>query len=92
MKFVPLVRFLLMLGGGMISTAGATWIIWLLGYADWPKGADVAIARIHGLSMLGGGAMVLCGIVLVALAWGKLDKLNVSVGGNAVELDFDEKG
>jgi hypothetical protein len=87
-----LIRFALMLGGGVISTAGASWIIWLLGYARWPSGADVAIARINGLAMLGGGAMVLCGIVLVALAWGKLDKLNVSVGGNAVELDFDGDG
>ncbi len=93
LRSLPLIRFALMLGGGVVSTVGAAWLIALLGLntGRWPSGEAVAIARINGLTMLGIGALILIGIVLVALAWGKLDRLNLNIGGNSVEIDFDDE-
>lgn len=91
LRDLPLIRFALMLGGGMVSTAGAAWLIILIGHGKWFNSEATAVARINGLTMLGIGCLVLIGIVLVALAWGKLDKLNLNVGGNSVELDFEDE-
>ena len=91
LRGLPLIRFALMLGGGMVSTAGAGWLITLLGYGRWFNSEATAVARINGLTMLGIGCLVLIGIVLVALAWGRLDKLSLNVGCNSVDLDFEDE-
>ncbi len=91
LRGLPLIRFALMLGAGMVATAGAAWLIALIGHGDWPSGEAVALARIESLTWLAVGTLALIGVVLVALAWGQLGKLNVTVAGAAVELDFDEE-
>lgn len=91
LRDLPLIRFALMLGGGMIATAGAVWLIAILGHGDWPAGEAVALARIESLTWLAVGTLILIGVVLVALAWGQLGKLNVTVAGAAFELDFDDE-
>lgn len=90
LKGLPLVRFALMLGGGMVATSGGVWLIAVLAHGRWLRTEAADIARINVLGMLGIGCLVLIGIVLVALAWGQLDKVKVSVGGNEVEADFGE--
>jgi len=90
LRGLPLIRFALMLGGGMVATAGAAWLIILIGHGKWFNSEATAVARINGLTMLGIGCLVLIGIVLVALAWGKLDKLSFNVAGNSVDLDFED--
>lgn len=87
---LPLIRFALMLGGGMVATGGAAWLIGLLAWHKWFQSEAVDISRIQALAAMGLGCLALIGIVLVALAWGKLDKLNLNVGGNSVELDFTD--
>ena len=91
LRGLPLIRFALMLGGGVMATTGAGWLIVLIGYGKWFNSEATAVARINGLTMLGIGCLVLIGIVLVALAWGRLDKLSFNVGGNSVDLDFEDE-
>ena len=91
LRGLPLIRFALMLGGGMVATAGAAWLIILIGHGRWFNSEATAVARINGLTMLGIGCLVLIGIVLVALAWGRLDKLSFNVAGNSVDLDFEDE-
>lgn len=90
LRGLPLIRFALMLGAGMVASAGAAWLIAILGHGRWPAGEAVALARIHSLTWLALGMLALVAIVLVALAWGQLGKLHVTVAGAAVELDFED--
>lgn len=89
LKSLPMIRFALMLGGGMVATSFVAWIQWLLGHGRWPATEAVAIARISALQWLGVGGLAIIAVVMVALAFGQLGKATVGVGGVQVDLDFD---
>ncbi len=89
LKTLPMIRFALMLGGGMVATAFVAWVQGLIGHGRWPATEAVAIARISALQWLGVGALAIIAIVMVALAFGQLGKATVGVGGVQVDLDFD---
>lgn len=85
LRGLPLIRFALMLGGGMVATAfqaGAILLLWLA------TGPDT---KINGFVYIGLANCAVTAIVIVALAFGRLDKLNLTVGGTTVELDFEGK-
>jgi hypothetical protein len=89
LKSLPMIRFALMLGGGVVSTGLVAWIFWLIGHGKWPVTEGVAIARIGALQWLGLGGLLIIAIVMIALAFGQLGKATVGVGGVQVDLDFD---
>lgn len=92
LKALPFVRFGLMLGAGLVCTGGVAWVLYLLGYKSW-AGIDpaVAIELIHGVTWIGLGFLGCIALVLVALAWGQLDKATVTFAGNSIDLDFETK-
>ena len=90
LKSLPMIRFALMLGGGMVATGFVGWIQWLIGHGKWPVTEGVAIARIGALQWLGLGGLAIIAIVMIALAFGQLGKATVGVGGVQVDLDFDK--
>lgn len=90
LQALPLVRFALMLGGGMMATGGVTWAYLLLGHGTWPIGEAVALARINAIMLLGMSSMTVIGIVMVALAFGKLTDLNITTPAGSVSLKVDD--
>lgn len=89
LKSLPMIRFALMLGGGMVATGLVGWVQFLVGHGRWPATEATAIARISALQWLGLGALAIIAIVMIALAFGQLGKATVGVGGVQVDLDFD---
>lgn len=89
LRSLPMIRFALMLGGGVVATSFVAWVQGLIGHGRWPASEAVAIARISALQWLGLGGLLIIAIVMVALAFGQLGKATVGVGGVQVDLDFD---
>lgn len=89
LKALPLIRFALMLGGGAMMTGGAGWITAIIAYGAWP--ASVAPARIEALAWGLIGCLSIIGIVMVALAWGKADKIRIGFRGAEAEFDFEDE-
>ena len=89
LKSLPMIRFALMLGGGIVATIFVTWVQGLIGHGKWPATDAVAIARISALQWLGLGGLAIIAIVMIALSFGQLGKATVGVGGVQVDLDFD---
>lgn len=89
LKSLPMIRFALMLGGGMVATGLVGWVQFLVGHGSWPATEATAIARISALQWLGLGALAIIAIVMIALAFGQLGKATVGVGAVQVDLDFD---
>lgn len=89
LKSLPMIRFALMLGGGMVATGLVAWVQFLVGHGRWPASEATAIARISALQWLGLGALAIIAIVMIALAFGQLGKATVGVGAVQVDLDFD---
>lgn len=87
LKALPLIRFALMLGGGVTMTGIVTWIVALISRPGWPE--NVAEARVVALKLIALGALAIVGIVMVALAWGKADRIKLNIAGNEVDLDFE---
>jgi hypothetical protein len=89
LKLLPTITFALMLGAGMVVTAFAAWYTMIIGYGKWPEA--VAADRIHSL---GSGLMIslgLIGLVIVALAFGKVKQLAVTApNGIGANLEFDD--
>lgn len=89
LRSLPLIRFALMLGGGMVSTSLVAWILGLIGHGRWPTTEAVAIARISALQWLGLGGLLIIAVVMIALAFGQLDRARLGVGQVSVDLDFE---
>lgn len=89
LKSLPMIRFALMLGGGVVATSLVAWVQFLVGHGRWPETEATAIARISALQWLGIGALAIIAIVMIALAFGQLGKATVGVGAVQVDLDFD---
>jgi len=89
LQSLPMIRFALMLGGGIVATGLVAWIQALIGHGRWPATEATAIARITALQWLGLGGLAIIAIVMIALAFGQLGKAKVAVGDVAVDLDFD---
>lgn len=90
LKALPLIRFALMLGGGVVATGGATWVLALIGHGLWPTGEAVALARINALMALGMGSMSVIGLVMVALAFGKISDLSITTPAGSVSMKVDD--
>ena len=91
LKALPLIRFALMLGGGLVATLGAAHVqLWLLGHRGFPNIESVWLARIQGAVVLGLAASGIIALVMVTLAFGKAGRLGVKGGGFEVDVDFDE--
>lgn len=91
LQSLPLIRFALMLGGGMVASAGGGWMMWLIGHGRWPSTEAVAIARINALTALGCGCLVIIGVVMIALAFGRVGRVAVTTAAGSLDLRFDEK-
>lgn len=89
LQHLPMIRFALMLGGGMVATILVAWDQARIGHGRWPETEATAIARIAALQWLGLGGLAIIAIVMIALAFGQLGKAKVAVGDVAVDLDFD---
>lgn len=92
LQALPLIRFALMLGGGVVATGGAAWVLWLVGHGLWPTGEPVAIARINALMGLGMASMTIIVVVMFALAFGKISDLSITTpaGSMSMKVDDDE--
>lgn len=89
LKAMPLVRFALMLGGGVVAAiAGANVQLWIL-YAEFPDLETIWLARIKGAVFFGLSSWAIVAIVMVMLAFGRAGKLGVKVAGVEVDVDFD---
>lgn len=87
LKALPLIRFALMLGGGVTMTSAVAWVTAVIAHATWPEA--VASDRIDALKWIALGALVIVGIVMIALAWGKADRIRLNIAGNEVDVDFE---
>lgn len=90
LRALPLVSMALMLGGGMVATAGLIWLILLVGHGTWLKATEVDVARVQGLVAIALGLVGVIVVVMITLAWGRPDKISGSFGGATAELDFNE--
>lgn len=88
LKALPTIAFALMLGCAFVITAFVVWYTIILGYNNWPESA--AEARINALAVtlwIFAGGIIL---TLVALAFGKIEKLSVSGSVVSGEIEFDD--
>ncbi|WP_292066022.1 hypothetical protein [Brevundimonas sp. UBA7664] len=91
LKALPLVRFALMLGGGLVATIGVAHVqLWLLGHRGFPNLESVWLARVQGAVALGLAATAIIAIVMVTLAFGKAGRVGFKGAGFEVDVDFDE--
>lgn len=91
LKLLPTITFALMLGSGMVLTAFAIWFGFMIGHGHWPTGNDVAIARINALAVGLDISLGLIGLVIVALAFGKVKNLAVTApNGIGANIAFDD--
>ncbi len=88
LKQLPSIAFTLMLGTGMVITAMACWLIWIIGYGVWPESA--AGARVDGLARALLASLALIGVVIIALAFGKIRKASASGSVVSGEIEFDD--
>lgn len=89
LRSLPLIRFALMLGGGVVASVAAGHVqVWLL-HARFPASEAVWLARINGAVLMGLGALMIIAVVMVALAFGRAGKLGVKAGGVELDIDFD---
>jgi hypothetical protein len=86
LKALPLIRFALMLGGGMVATFFVAWVLWVLAHGHWPD--SVAPDRIAALSHIALASLLIVALVVVSLAWGQAERVKLNVAGNEVDLDF----
>lgn len=92
LKSLPMIRFALMLGCGLVATGFVVWDQLLVGHGEWKAtdaGVTIALARIDALKWWGLSSHAIIAIVMIALAFGQLGKATVGVGGVQVDLDFD---
>lgn len=89
LKSLPLIRFALMLGGGVVATIGVGHVqLWLL-HSRFPDAESVWLARIQGAVWLGLAATGIVAIVMITLAFGRAGKVGVKAGGVELDVDFD---
>ena len=84
---LQLVTFAILLGAGMIVTSLSAWIIFIIAYIPWPD--SVASDRIHALAIALWIVLGLVGLIVVSLAFGKIEKLSVTGGVVSGELQFE---
>lgn len=92
LKALPMVRFALSLGGGAVATVAMGHIQWWLLHGRFPPMESVWLARINGAVSLGLAAAAIIGVVMVALAFGRVGRVAVNAGAVSVDLDFDGDG
>lgn len=90
LKALPLIRFALMLGGGLAATISAGLITAWLTHSTFPDAESVWLARVQAVAAMGLASMGLAAVVMITLAWGKVGKVTATVGGNSVDLDFED--
>jgi hypothetical protein len=89
LKLLPAITFALMLGAGMVVSAFAAWYTVIIGYGKWPE--TVAEARIQALGLGLAISLGLIGLVIVALAFGKVKQLGITApNGIGANLEFDD--
>ncbi|WP_297803377.1 hypothetical protein [uncultured Brevundimonas sp.] len=90
LKAIPLVRFVLMLGGGIMATlfvaVAAAWLT----YGRFPDLEAVWLARITAVAQMGLAAWAVVVVVMITLAWGKVSGIKLSKGDMSAELDLDD--
>ena len=88
LKALPTIAFALMLGAAFVVTAFIVWYTFILGYMKWPEA--VAADRINALAVALWIFCGLIGLVIVALAFGKIEKVSVSGSVVSGEIEFDD--
>lgn len=91
LKALPLVRFALMLGGGGVATIFLAHVQLWLQHAIFPATESIWLARINGAVSLGLASAAIIGVVMVALAFGRVGRVAVNAGAVSVDLDFDDR-
>lgn len=91
LRSLPLIRFALMLGGGMAATTGVAAVLgWLMGLGRFPSIEAIWLARIHGAVAIGLAMTAIIALVMVTLAFGRAGRMAVKgPAGLSVDLDFD---
>lgn len=91
LKLLPAITFALMLGAGVVVTAFAVWFGFMIGHGHWPADVSVATARINALAVALDISLALIGLVIVALAFGKIKNLAVTApNGIGANIAFDD--
>ncbi|HAJ02613.1 MULTISPECIES: hypothetical protein [unclassified Brevundimonas] len=90
LKALPMIRFALMLGGGMVATALAAHVQWWLQHGRFPEAESVWLARIQGATWMGLASTFIVALVMVTLAFGRAGRLGVKAGGIELDVDFDK--
>lgn len=91
LKGLPLIRYALMLGGGVVASLGVANAFFWLGYHNkFPDAEAVWLARIQGVVWLGLAFCAIIFVVMITLAWGKVNGVSASVGAASFNLDFDD--
>ena len=89
LKLLPAITFALMLGAGVVVTSFAAWYTVIIGYGKWPEA--VAAERITALGTGMAISLGLIGLVIVALAFGKIKQLGITApNGIGANLEFDD--
>src|SRR6478752_5935306 len=90
LRRLPTITFVFMLGSGFVITAFAAWYTVLIGHGKWPE--SVAADRIHSLTLGMVISLCLIGVLIVFLAFGKVDKLRLEGSVVSGEIDFEGDG
>jgi hypothetical protein len=90
LKALPLIRFALMLGGGVMASIAAGMVQAWLAYGQFPDSEAVWLARIHGVTWMGLAATAIVAVVMVTLAWGKASGVKLTKGDATAELSFED--
>jgi hypothetical protein len=87
LRKLQLITFAILLGAGMVVTALASWIIASIAYLPWPETA--AEGRVNALAVGLWIVLGLIGVIVVTLAFGKIEKISLSNGVLSGEVEFD---
>jgi len=87
---LPLIRFALMLGGGIMANAGAAWVFFTVARDHhWMRTEAVDIARLNSATALGLGCLTVVVVVMVALAFGKVSSVHVTTPAGSVNIEIE---
>lgn len=91
LKGLPLIRYALMLGGGIMASFAVAHVQLWTGHGHFPANEAIWLARIDAMKWLGMGALGIVALVMITLAWGKASGIKFAIGDKTVEVEMEDE-